>query len=704
MKISLIFPPPFDLTQPYLSVPTLSAYLKQKNYDTVQRDLNIECFDYLISSETLTRVYQRVCDQLDKARFPETVRNESKIHALERAKRICPTLIPICADIKSSFRQDEDFFNHITYSRSMRLLHRVCEVISMAYYPTSLTPISFRMKYKGTSVAQILEAIEDERENLFISPFQDVFVPSLLAEKPDLIGISVVYSDQLIPALTLCRLLKQGASDTKIVIGGDVFSRMSRTNLESLIPFYDFVDAFVVDDGRQPLLSICQRIEEAQPLDGIPRVLTRESDHVSLRPAVFDNFPAPDYGGLATSIYFSPGPIFSLLAGKGCKWGKCTFCTESFTKDYFPKPIPELMQEIDCLVKDFNVTCINFADVDISIDRLSELAEALLAKDYRIVWSSRTRLTKGIDRDFCELIARSGCRKLYFGLESASQRVLNRMRKGILIERVPEMLKACWLSGIAVHFFSFVGFPGETREEARMTMRFLAAHSQYISSFNIGNFYFRTFSDIYIESQKFGVKSIETEEIDADLDNTSYEVEHGMGMKEAEQMSYALTREAYLQISRDDSGFEIYPASRYVKKTGFPAYDSHNLAYLARYPNTWTPENGAGKRSDLNDDTVLAVQPFVELRRESDGTCIVFDPRSARVLRLPTTTIEMLMACDGRTPLRALKARFGAVGSSLAARQLPAEVESNDLAVRAKILATFARAFAEGFLVEVEDA
>lgn len=693
MRVCLVFPPPFELTQPYLSVPTLSAFLARHGHDAVQRDLNVEVFDHFVNAATLEGVHASICrqlDELEERKEPQELgdagsASAGRIAALERARDLCPALIPRCEEIKQGFR-GEAFFDPALYSRNFRLLHRVCETVSAAHYPTVLTPISFGMRHWRISVQHIIEALHDERENLFLRPFRDRFVPSLLAERPELVGISVIYSDQIIPALTLARELKRADRDVPVIIGGDVFSRMARTHLENMAPFFDHVDGFVIDDGRQPLLEICRRLETGEPLAGIPRVLTRESRHVPLRPTHYDSLPAPDYAGLDLGLYFSPQPILSLLAGKGCQWGKCTFCTESFTKEFFPKSIETLVAEIDHLVETFGVRSINFADVDISVERMRELAELLLTRDYRVTWSTRARLTKGIDDDFCRLIARAGCRKLYFGLESSSQRVLNRMRKGTLIARVPDILRACWENGIGVHLFSFVGFPGETREEAQATMEFLIAQRRHVTSFNIGNFHFRTFSDVFKEAEKYGVRPVNPHEIDADLDAQGYVVDDGMTMEEAEAMSYELAREACRRIALDDDSFEIYPASRYVKKKGIPAFDSHTLAYLTRYSNRWAPRVESPR---FDAGTTLSVRPFVELRREGNGTRVVFSPASAKLIRLPGPAVDLLLACDGKTPLGSLLEGRGA-GEAPAAG-IPPEV-----------IALLSRGLAEGLLAEVE--
>lgn len=276
MKLTLVFPPPFDLSQPYLSLPMLSGFLKQHGHEAIQRDVNVELYDHLVTQKTIEAAYNLICSQLNFGVSCESG-SQANSRALERARRIAPWLIKLSSSIKAGFREAGPFFNPALYSRNIRLLGRVCEVIAAAYNPTSLSPISYGMKYRTSYVYELLEAICDERQNLFIKYFRDVFVPSLLADGTMIFGISVVYTDQMIPTLTLARLLKAANPQAVVIIGGDVFSRMARTSVGGLDPLHDVVDAFVIDDGREPLLAICNRLSTGGSLDSIPRVVTRQT-------------------------------------------------------------------------------------------------------------------------------------------------------------------------------------------------------------------------------------------------------------------------------------------------------------------------------------------------------------------------------------------------------------------------------------------
>jgi len=140
----------------------------------------------------------------------------------------------------------------------------------------------------------------------------------------------------------------------------------------------------------------------------------------------------------------------------------------------------------------------------------------------------------------------SGCRKLQFGLESYSQRVLNLMRKGTKIEHMLPNIEACLASGIAVHLFVIVGFPGEREEEAWRTYEFCRAvlelsETRYglpYSSVGISPFRLSFFPDVHVRPEQYGVELIDLRDRDDPLDifTVDYRTASGLSAARAEEL------------------------------------------------------------------------------------------------------------------------------------------------------------------------
>jgi len=81
-----------------------------------------------------------------------------------------------------------------------------------------------------------------------------------------------------------------------------------------------------------------------------------------------------------------------------------------------------------------------------------------------------------------ELLYKSGCRKLIFGMESYNQRVLDFMKKGCPKEVIDETVEQCIRIGIGMHFYILVGFPTETREEVMESINFVMDNPAILES------------------------------------------------------------------------------------------------------------------------------------------------------------------------------------------------------------------------------
>jgi hypothetical protein len=111
-----------------------------------------------------------------------------------------------------------------------------------------------------------------------------------------------------------------------------------------------------------------------------------------------------------------------------------------------------------------------------------------------------------MDDTTLSLAAKSGCIKLWFGLEATSERLLSAMRKGITFRQASEVLERCFRYGIAVHVFTMLGFPTETEEEARDLMEFLRRNACKLSTVSLSAFHLHVLSDVAVNPSRYGVR------------------------------------------------------------------------------------------------------------------------------------------------------------------------------------------------------
>lgn len=621
MTVALIFPPPFDLSQPYLSLPTLTGFLRRNGIPTTQWDLNIGFYDFVLSDTYLARI----CDLLDNAaaRVPA---GSADAGAIMRAQTLLPHLLGKVDRAKAQIRDGTSFHSSADYERDIRYLHRACEIVSAAHYPTELTLSTYLSRHSTDSFDAIFEAVECRTENPLIAYLEEQFLSSLAQENPTLIGLSLAYTHQLIPACTIVRALKSRLG-VPVILGGELISRMIENPTVQHRRLLEIADGLALGDGADALLSSWDAVQKGGPLPVRPNLITALSrPDTEVRrslPPNLDHLGSPDFSGLSLNSYLVSDPVLPILSGDGCAWGKCVFCTESLAPRFVTRSISALLDDIATLSNATGARYFTFADSDIPPSRLREIASGLIARGIDIRWSCYARLTKAMDSDLIALLATAGCRQIYFGLESASPRILRIMKKGIQVELVPTMLTDCRRHGIAVHLFAFIGFPSETREEASLTGSFILENIENIHSFNLGVFSLRSHSKLYAEISRFDTTARQSATKDGDQDSLAYDVTAGLSMNEAAQLS----RESVDRISRSmaDRGIEhsCCASSGFVIRDHVPAMQSHSLLVLSQKGAEF--HKPADNRASLSNGVLLSV----------DGDArTMFVPQDGRIVRV----------------------------------------------------------------------
>jgi radical SAM superfamily enzyme YgiQ (UPF0313 family) len=223
-------------------------------------------------------------------------------------------------------------------------------------------------------------------------------------------------------------------------------------------------------DARRPLLRTLVR-------DG-GRVVERTSPElhdVPLRDA-----GTPTYRGLPLDRYlsllemlnpmhrlWSSGRWNKLTIAHGCYWKKCSFC--DVTLDYIARydlaSADLLVDRIEALIAETGQTGFHFVDEAAPPAGLRALAERLIARKVVCTWWGNIRFEKTFTPKLAALLARSGCVALSGGLEVASDRLLERMQKGVTVAQVARVTRALTDAGIMVHAYLMYGFPTETTQE-----------------------------------------------------------------------------------------------------------------------------------------------------------------------------------------------------------------------------------------------
>jgi hypothetical protein len=563
--ITLLFPPQGHFTQPYLALPCIKAWLVAHGFDDVELvDANIEAYDRFLSKEYLEFAAERVRSRLPLERFASRrelpFRDLAAFRAAAESAVSAEALIARVDDAKRVLRGGA-FFDVDRYVPAVRTIYHALRLVSAAHFPSSLTPHNFTMGYSIDRSAEVLAATVDEGENPFVAHFRADLLPRLAARRPRLVGISVIYGSQLVPALTLGRMIKEAMPGCHVTAGGGFLAYIGEKLMKA--PGIErCLDSIVFHEGESPTLELARALRDRTELDSIGSLVwfDRSSDvgsessdasRGSIARAVFnapghpiklDEAPIPEFDGLPLDKYFSPELVIPYDINRGCYYGECTFCTlpTVIGPGYRTRRASTIVDHVLHLRDRLGTRNVNFITDCMPPGMIRDLPDELVAKSAHIRWWCDARVEpKAYTKEGAEKLYASGCRKLLFGFETATPRLLKLMMKGQSLKSTVDVARNCAEADISVTFYAMVGFPSETREEARATLDFLIEHKDVVREVSLQTFHIDEVAQTYKRPDDFGIAILDDPTADIELYH-DYTSETGMTQAEAAEMFEAM--------------------------------------------------------------------------------------------------------------------------------------------------------------------
>ena len=583
MKTALVFPPQWYPSQPYLALPTLKAYLETKGHEVDQFDFNVESYDLFLSRNYLEHCVDKIQSRLIKPVKSYEDREAEPIHRqiLEDTSYL-ETILSEINDAKQVLRDEERFFQFEEYKNAYTTLKVAMQLISYAHYPSKIDLDSFFMKGNPEENLQgILEATQDSIKNPFLELYKNNLLKKLDLDRYGLVGIAIIHAGQVIPGLTLARILRTHYPHLHITIGGSVFARHQDILQDKKALFEEMFHSIVLFEGEHPLDQLLKQLKDKQPLDTVPNLIYIKNGEVvrnaSSKALPYDQLACPNFDDLPLNKYLMPYPVLPYMASRGCYWGKCTFCTHSFIYDshYRKENEERVAEELDYLGKKYKTKFFTFSDEAISPNAFDRMSKAILSQgvEMRALGMLKFESDSVETVELFENMYRAGFLMLFFGLESANDRILSIIEKGCDQATEKRVLGNSSLAGIWNHLYLFFGFPTEEKHEAQETIDFTVQHGESGDGTNhsIGQSIFSLEKDsaIYHNPPKFQIDKI-LHDPDRDMAIIfDYEIEKGMSKDEV---------------------LDVYESFEKVIESNFPSRNiwnylsrEHFLLYLDRY-------------------------------------------------------------------------------------------------------------------------
>ena len=509
MKTLLLFPPHWSPTQPYLSLPTLASFLRSKGHDVAMRDINVELFNILLSRDHLQKSHDLLRNKLNCTTSRKDISNLDieEFKRLFRMESLAPIIIEKIEKAKELLRNQESCKVEILRDCS-EVVANALELATSSYQNLIFNFFLYRDVWNPSRSSEVLRAAVDSDNNFFAWCFSQFFIADILHQRPDIIGISINTSGQVIPGLTLARLIKETDPRIHITVGGNHFSHIYDT-LQPESELFSLIDSLILFEGEYPLLELVERIAAGKPLHGINNLLFAESGclHLKKNPNTQSHLPCLLEGifdELPLDQYFAPEIVYPLQASRGCYWNKCKFCDYTCeSPNYKIKTVEAFLQELQSLPVQKPIRFFHLVDSAPATGFLINLSRKLVENDIRANWATMCRFEKQLeDYDTVKQLYNSGCRIIEFGLESGSENMLRHMQKGADKDTMRKVLRNCKAAGIFTVAFVIIGFPDETAADAEQTLGFLNELEDCLDAVSLSRFALKKDSPFGIEAKK----------------------------------------------------------------------------------------------------------------------------------------------------------------------------------------------------------
>lgn len=511
MRVSLIYPPDGMLpTVPFASLAAVTACLRGAGHEVRVRDLNVELVPEILRRDRLRAWHAQACEAERRlARTP--VLDEAQRRELWRLQRLLalpPRLFDQVEWALEVMVDRERFLDPGQFNPAFDALR------GSQRFALQLNPRCY-VESHGRP-AEVLADSDPALPDPAVE-FLERVAQSILDERPEVLALTLPWDTSIFYGMKLLRRLRRLAPRLPVIVGGSGLDSHHFRLLEEPA-WYDVFDYALEGRAEEQLPVLMQAIAQGSDpgvtrnlfrRDGAGRVVRTESRLVE----DLNTAPAPDFSAIPLRGYLLPDPVATFQTSLGCYYGKCTFCSELFRKDFRMRRPDLVVQDMVDIWQRTGITRFQIWDSLAPPRTLRRIAEEIAARGLPFQWMAETKFEKPyLSEALVETLARGGCVFLFFGFESASPRVLELLDKGNDLTDVDRILDNLRRHGIRACTSWFIGFPGETEEEADTTYDFIAQRrdrilfSNYTRTFGMG-----TDTIVHEQAERFGIVVTEDE-------------------------------------------------------------------------------------------------------------------------------------------------------------------------------------------------
>lgn len=448
-RIVLQYPPVSSVWHVPAGIGYLTSHLQNMGHDVVQRFGHIIGLEYVLAKQ----------DAVGTASALKTVRSASSSIGewLSCSKKLEEISLAIPTQDKFAVQRNN--------------------VISVSPY------------YDG-SIQGIIDAVHNAYSSMWYEYFVSVELPLVEKVRPHVYGISISDERQFIPGCILASLVKNAYSEVKVVLGGNLFSRIVHAfGIPEFKSFFSFCDAVVYAEGYQPFELLLEGVAMIK-ISGIAWCdgATVKVNPRTFTPTKFTSLKAPIYDGGAQQ--WSLDKVPALYTQSNC-FRDCSFCAIAAGSDTFlGAPRVMTVSQIADHIIATGAKRVDITDEIFSVGRQIQLGRELSRRGYDATWQCYLTVTQDLlDPSSSEKLYHAGCRAVQLGLESLDPDTLKQENKNWNSpESYGRILRNLESAGIQTHVFLMVGIPGEKISSGLRWLPFLEEYGDSILTIKSGRY------------------------------------------------------------------------------------------------------------------------------------------------------------------------------------------------------------------------
>jgi anaerobic magnesium-protoporphyrin IX monomethyl ester cyclase len=289
--------------------------------------------------------------------------------------------------------------------------------------------------------------------------------------EPAVVGLSVMTGPCLRDAVEISRTLRGLFPVIKVVWGGIhptlLYEQVLRENLSDIV---------VVGEGEETFVEVLEAWQKGAATEGIPGIAyLKEGNVVRTEARAFfsdlNELPDPAWDLVPMERY----SFLTLSTSRGCPF-RCTFCYNQKMNgkrrsEFNAERVVHLVRRLH---EEYGAGHVDFLEDNFTAGwgRVKEFCELMERSELPVTWACEGRIS-GMTREKLELMKRSGCRGIRFGVESGSSKILTFLKKDITPEMIGRVIREGRDVGLFTSIYLINGIPGETREDRKKSIELL---------------------------------------------------------------------------------------------------------------------------------------------------------------------------------------------------------------------------------------